>query len=322
MSGMHATDAGGPEQQLHWQRVSVSPGPAPREQSAYGYDRDRQRLVIHGGFSQNMGTSDTWAFDLTNDSWHKLSDSGPSPRRDHAMAYDAARKRFVLYGGFTNVPTDSGLSDTWEFDGESWQERTTEHVPGDHSLHAMVYDADRHRVVLFGGFSNGGVSGQTWEYDGNDWQQRQISGPAARRSPALTYDTEHKRVLLFGGSPEWGERDRVTTGFNDLWAYDGMSWQQLTAADPPRPRWFTSLVWYPSRKVAVLYGGVQMETNLSDSYELDATRWLARSSDFGMPDFSYSASVIYDPTKDRILSFGGTTAMNDHTDAVWELRTP
>lgn len=303
--------------ELHWKRVSVSPGPSAREQSAHAYDPDRKLFVIHGGFSQNMGTADTWAFDVSQNSWSQLSDTGPSPRRDHAMAYDTARKRFVLFGGFTG---DSGLHDTWELDGQTWQERQTEHTPPDHSLHALVYDATRHRVVMFGGFSSGAVSAQTWEYDGTDWQERTISGPSARRSPALTYDTEHKRVLMFGGSPVWGEGDNVTTGFNDLWAYDGTTWQQLTAADPPRARWFTSLVWHPKRKLAFLYGGVQMATNLSDTYEFNGTSWIARTSAFGMPEFSYSAAIIYDPVGDRLLSFGGTTAENNHTDAVWELR--
>jgi hypothetical protein len=62
-----------------------------------------------------------------------------------------------------------------------------------------------------------------------------------------------------------------------------------------------------------------MATNLSDTHELDGTRWLARTSAFGMPDVSYSASIIYDPAGDRLLSFGGTTAANEHTDAVWQL---
>jgi|GEM_PF-3859816 len=302
--------------ELSWTRVSVAPGPTEREQSAHGYDSDRKQLVIHGGFWNNMGTADTWALDVATNTWRQLSDTGPSPRRDHAMAYDSTRKRFVLFGGFTG---DSGLADTWELDGQTWLERQTEHIPPSRSLHAMVYDPDRQRVVLFGGFSNGDVSAQTWEYDGLDWQERVISGPSARRSPALTYDSEHKRVLLFGGTPEWGAGDEVTPGYNDLWAYDGATWQQLTAADPPRARWFASLVWHPVLEVAFLYGGVQMLTNLSDTHAFDGTRWIDRSSALGMPEVSYSASIIYDPVGDRLLSFGGTTAANNHTDAVWQL---
>lgn len=302
--------------ELSWTRVAVAPGPTEREQSAHAYDTDRRQLVIHGGFWNNMGTADTWALDVTTNTWRQLTDTGPSPRRDHAMAYDATRKRFVLFGGFTG---DSGLGDTWELDGQTWLERQTEHKPPSRSLHAMAYDSERHRVVLFGGFSHGDVSAQTWEYDGLDWQERAISGPSARRSPALTYDSEHKRVLLFGGTPEWGAGDEITPGYNDLWAYDGTSWQQLTAADPPRARWFASLVWHPVLKVAFLYGGVQMLTNLSDTHAFDGTRWIDRSRAFGMPEVSYSASIIYDPVGDRLLSFGGTTAANNHTDAVWQL---
>jgi hypothetical protein len=306
-----------PSCQLQWRRVTFSAGPSKREQAAYGYDSDRQLFVIHGGFANNMGTTDTWAFDVVTNTWRMLSDSGPSQRRDHAMAYDSVRKRFVLYGGFTG---EVGLRDTWEFDGQTWTERPTEHEPPDRSLHAMVYDAARQRVVMFGGFAGGDVSAQTWEFDGVDWQERAIAGPRARRSPALTYDSEHKRVLLFGGTPEWGEGDATTEGYNDLWAYDGSSWQQLTAADPPRSRWFSSLVWHAARKVAFLYGGVHMITNLSDTHELDGTRWIDRSSAFGAPELSYSTMMIYEPLGERILSFGGVTPANEHTDAVWELR--
>ena len=32
--------------------------------------------------------------------------------------------------------------------------------------HAMAYDRDRGRVVLFGGGMYGGVSAETWEWDG------------------------------------------------------------------------------------------------------------------------------------------------------------
>jgi hypothetical protein len=301
---------------LHWQRVSASDGPSPREQSAHGYDSERELFVIHGGFSQSMSMADTWAFDVRANSWRQLSDTGPSPRRDHAMAYDSERKRFVLFGGFNG---DVGLRDTWELDGDTWIERETEHSPLEHSLHALVYDSARQRIVLFGGFSRGDVSDETWEYDGTDWQQRAVSGPAPRRSPAVTYDSERGRVLMFGGTPEWGNGDLTTPGYNDLWAYDGASWQQLMAADPPRARWFSYLVWHPQRGRAFLYGGVQMGTNLSDTYELDGTRWIERSTEFGTPAFSYSASIIYDPVGARLLTFGGTTSANEHTDTMWQL---
>src|SRR6266496_2944326 len=55
--------------------------------------------------------------------------------------------------------------------------------------HAMVYDAVRQRVVLFGGLSSSGnSSNDTWEYDGTTWTQRTPgTSPSARQNHAMVY---------------------------------------------------------------------------------------------------------------------------------------
>ena len=59
---------------------------------------------------------ETWF--LTDGRWSQLQIDGPSGRGMAAMGYDPLREVFVLFGGFD---ADGVLSDTWEFDGASWQ---------------------------------------------------------------------------------------------------------------------------------------------------------------------------------------------------------
>ncbi len=69
------------------------------------------------------------------------------------------------------------------------------------NAHAMAYDSQRQRVVLFGGYARESASlcGDTWEWDGKHWTQRQDMGPGARSMPGMAYDSLSKRGVLFGG---------------------------------------------------------------------------------------------------------------------------
>ena len=87
--------------------------------------------------------------------------------------------------------------------------------------HAMVYDASRQRVVLFGGNANGGRVDDTWEYNGTTWTQAAPnSKPSARDQHALAYDSVRQRVVLFGGL------SGVTLA--DTWEYNGTTWTLKT----------------------------------------------------------------------------------------------
>jgi hypothetical protein len=65
--------------------------------------------------------------------------------------YDAARRRVVLFDGYTGS-LNPVFSDTWEWDGSTWVQRTPNTVRSGRAGHALAYDSARGRVVLFGGF--------------------------------------------------------------------------------------------------------------------------------------------------------------------------
>jgi hypothetical protein len=59
-----------------------------------------------------------------------------------------------------------------------------------------AFDAARSRLVVFGGFGQGGYVGDTWEWDGSRWARFVGAGPRARNAPAMTFDARANVVVM------------------------------------------------------------------------------------------------------------------------------
>src|SRR5262245_23099562 len=95
----------------------------------------------------------------------------------HAIAYDDARQVVVLFGGTSVQEGTANRSDTWEWDGNRWNQRRPATSPVARTFHAMAYDGARQRTVLFGGTYFDSLVGDivygsdTWTWDGTNWSQ-------------------------------------------------------------------------------------------------------------------------------------------------------
>ncbi len=159
-----------------WQQSSA-PGLGARYHYAMTYDSIRDNVLLFGGSSHSRDFNDLWAWD--GSTWTKYSPGGPAPSSRVAarMAFDERSGKAVLFGGLTPAYTD--LDDTWTWDGTRW---TLVDFPGPkppaRSHHAMAYDKQRGRIVLFGGVTGEMQAIQlqdTWEWDGATWAK--VSGP-------------------------------------------------------------------------------------------------------------------------------------------------
>src|SRR6266851_7754936 len=123
-------------------------------------------------------------------------------------------------------------------------------IPSPRSNLQGVYDTNRNKFVIFGGFTIGPVN-DTWEYDVATGQWTQIitaSAPSARYDYGMIYDSANSRTLLFGGITGAGY-------IGDTWSYDGINWTQLFPALSPSARSGPLFAFDPIRAKAVLYGG-------------------------------------------------------------------
>lgn len=194
-----------------WSERRPSASPSSRRDHAMAYDAARGCIVLFGGFP----TSDeTWEWD-GRDWTQRAPAHRPPPRSRHVLAYHAARQRVVLFGGQSAGPPYVGLDDTWTWDGSDWTLLpASQGGPLGRSVHAMAYDGERRRLVMFGGVHerNPYPLDDTWEWDGT-WTQRLPSGPPPGRSGATAvFDAARGHTLLFGG----GHR---TAFLSELWEY-------------------------------------------------------------------------------------------------------
>lgn len=122
--------------------------------------------------------------------------------------------------------------------------------------HAMVYDAARGRVVVYGVTSVStfyDLSELAWptiEWDGAYWKGvRTANIPSATAGYAMAYDAARGVTVLFGGSDSFGNP------LQETWLYDGTNWTQAAPAASPPSRVNHAMVYDSVSQQVLLYGG-------------------------------------------------------------------
>jgi hypothetical protein len=253
-----------------WTQVTPETAPSGREYHAMVSDTVRGRVLLFGGFTGGGYLNDLWAWDGTGRSWSLLpAATRPPERTDAAMAFDAERRRVVLFGGHGAAGVED---DTWEWDvdEDAWIPRSPATRPPARRSHAMAWDADRGRVVLFGGRTGSGLRLQdTWEWDGTDWVLRSPDErPSARQEHALVWDPFRRQVVLVGGS--------ATSQLGDVWVWNGQAgtWSQIEPADgdttfPARGR--HAAAFDPRTGSLLVHGGAAGIDRLEDTWRWDGS---------------------------------------------------
>ena len=117
----------------------------------------------------------------------------------------------MLFGGRDGSQT---FGDTWEWDGNSWQEiKASGPTPREGAR--MAFNAQTGQIVLFGG--GRAPSADTWAWDGAQWSKVATNGPPGRAYHAMAYDAARGKIVLFGGYD--GQNNRA-----DTWEWDGRAW--------------------------------------------------------------------------------------------------
>ena len=251
-----------------WTLVPSSPRPEARFGHACAVDATTNLIVMFGGMTQARAASDTWVFDgLTWNRAHPGTD--PAARRDHALAGGSGG--VLLFGGdlTAGVEAVSGASDeTWLWRQWSWLRSDSPETPPARRSHAMAFDEERQRSVLFGGVDGRGTRLQdAWgtrrsavDEDIRGWtvatpwsctRLRRIApqGHAVRRSHGQRTCQRHVAV----GRPcvdaglHHGRAARALSGH-------GLAQHQTTGT-------------------VVLFGGLGISEELGDTWVLNGTQW-------------------------------------------------
>ncbi|MFN7974219.1 MAG: Ig domain-containing protein [Acidobacteriota bacterium] len=176
----------------------------------------------------------------------------------------------------------------------------------------MAYDANRNRVVLFGGETGTAWLNDTWETSGGMWTAGPTAPPAltGRSQLGMCFDAARGVVVIFGG---------VNNGTlnNETWFYDGNAWTQGPSAPAAlTPRRAIGLTFDPVRAQCVLFGGFGAASATSDTWLLDSA-WTQGPAAPPAMTARGSYGMAFDGLGGQTVLFGGYTSGNAALGDTW-----
>ena len=225
-----------------------------------------------------------------------------TPRRGKHLLTAELRAR-VFAGAAGNVLTDNMAKLLWT--------QKQDIGPSPRFGHAMVFEAARQRVLLFGG--NAGANqflNDSWAWDGENWTQLADIGPSPRSLHAMAYDPLRDRTVLFGGQSSDAE-------FGDTWEWDGEAWTQIEDTGPSA-RFGHAMAADEARQVVTLFGGGHTAAAPeSDTWTWNGTDW-QQVEDTG-PAARTGHAMGYDRVRNVTVLFGGNGAdLSSSFGDTWE----
>jgi len=308
------------------------------------YDSNRKVMVMYGGQQATNGPywDDTWEWDGARGVWNEKTpapngtmNSSPAERTQQLMVYDTVQKKTFLFSGW-QPQAGFYIPDQWEWDGttSTWTERLVAGAQPDPRYGGtMVWDSDRNRAVLFGGYCSSLLNpsapparcNDIWEWDGSGagtWTNRTPAGtkPSPRDYHSAVYDASRKRMVVFGGQTGTGAGSSGTW-VDETWEWDGTGttgvWTKVTPASGNSIPYYSSgiqLVYDAGRSVVVAYyyQGYMWE------YDPVTPKWAqitTTKTDTSQPPYNGS-QLVYDPDRAQIVLFAGYSGQ---TRDLWEL---
>ena len=177
------------------------------------------------------------------------------------------------------------------------------------AFHAIAYDAESDRVILFGGDSGPRRFQGTSAYDlgTNTWTaMNPATRPVHRVSHGMAYDAQSDRVILFGG---FGSG--IGSGIlSDTWAYDfnTNSWTDMNPISRPAGRFAHKMVYDARSDRIILFGGDGGPIMYDETwaYDFDRNAW-TQLSPSTKPFGRVCLAMAYDAESGRVVVFGAET---------------
>ncbi|MHB8351191.1 MAG: Kelch repeat-containing protein, partial [Thermoplasmata archaeon] len=312
--------------------------PRPRRQAAFSDDPTVGGLLLFGGCGSSCPFSDTWTFNATGAGvWTELPLAlHPPASYASTLSYNSNAGYPVLWGGIGSSGALLGGMG-WAFVAGGWVEipstgtlpPTTSFLPEFGA--SLVYNPVAQYVLLFGGCSGtattgtcseGSTGASTWEFTGGAWHQicGPRCGPPPRWDPIMFFDAPSHGIVMWGGCQDIGS---CTTPLNDTWVFAGENWTQLNVSSGPSARADAAVAsWYPESNNTVIFGGWNGSAVLGDAWNFSDGGWSRDNSSVSgvpHPPPSFGARMVYAPTLQRLLLYGGYTPGGGAQDRLWEL---
>jgi hypothetical protein len=265
----------------------------------------------------------------SNGAWIQLAPFVQSPRSEHGAIYDTLRSRLIVFGG---VGAGGYQNDVFALDlcggtgdPHSWDNVSTVGTPPSPRRDAaVIYDAPRDRIVVFGGRTTSLLNAL------NDTYALTLSGEP-------TWSSLPPFPFYGGGADRPGAYDPVRQRLVVVDADYGVfaltlngtpTWSQLTPLPAPGIGIYgATLIYDPFNDRLVAFGGWtpnnSPNTHFNNAAEFRfATNTWAAIAATNKPGIRAYASVALDWRRKRMVVFGGyweTTAGNGRYNDCWSL---
>jgi N-acetylneuraminic acid mutarotase len=294
------------------------------------YDIKADRVIVFGGeIDPDHGLSDTWTYDITANTWVKMSPAQCPCGGEGPMAYDSASDRMIFYagnsapGGISNL---AAANQTWAYDynTDTWTDLHANGTPSGLLGARMVYDTKADRMILFGGLNVpiiGTYNTNTWVYDfnTNKWtNMHPKTSPPSQYFFQMTYDAASDRVLAWI-TPDAG-------GSNTMWAYDfeTNTWTAQLVKEPAS-RISGAMVYVPTVQRDFVFGGVTLDFETTppnapfdDMWTYDSVTNTWEQVNFASgPSARGWHTLTYSTKADRLVLIGGGKDEYSLTNEVW-----
>ena len=291
--------------------------PAPRRWHAASYDRLRDRILVSFGQTQTGFSNEVWALSLSGTpAWTQIvAPGGPTARYAHSSVYDAANDRLIVFGGIDAV---GAKNDVWALSlagTPTWTQITAAGTPPSARYGAgAIYDRQRQRMVLFAGGTGAPNQNDVFTLSLGampTWATLDPTGsPQGRQFHTVSYDPIGDRLIAYGGSSG--------TVLSDTWVLPLASPTAWVPMSGTRRKGHSGV--YDNVRGRMLVFGGDNGMQLNDTWELamnGSPSWERLSPAGPFPAGRALHGAVYDPTRDRMVIFGGrtTTPLND----AWEL---
>ncbi len=160
--------------------------PANRSLASFFHDPISGKLILFGGIGRSRETNpvtrygDMWSWDGSN--WTEMTNVSlkPPARYGAQTSTDVMSGRTMLFGGKND--RELYLDDQWEWNGTTWTQVNEPNRPEARMNGGFVFDLDRQRFILFGGFA-GRYFSEVRSYGPNGWNVESLP-PGRRRGAA------------------------------------------------------------------------------------------------------------------------------------------
>jgi len=260
-----------------WSTMKPDPSPG-KSDGPMSFDIGSDRIILFIGAVTESGDhsdfeagGETWAYDYNTNTWMNLEpEESPSNLKGAQMVYDVESDRMILFGGWAATLSGNGFNDTWAFDYDTntWTKMEPEVSPPSRYYHAMAYDTESDRVILWGGYGPKPIDvSVVWAYNYNEnvWDELDsASAPEPAGYGAMVYDAASDLTILYAGKGIW------------TFDYNTNTWTQVSEMPEPGKLFYHGMVCINEIGRVIAFGGgptMGIHFNKTWSYDPNSNIW-------------------------------------------------